>query len=78
MDGRATQASQPTEGVNVPIPINFPWWSIPTIITLAGIFWALYIVDDGGGFLSGLGNIFALIPVLVVSCIAWIIAGVLK
>jgi len=60
------------------ITITFAWWWIPTIITVAGLIWAIFIVDDGGGFLSGLGNIFAPIPVLVVSCFAWAIAGALK
>lgn len=57
--------------------ISYAWWWIPAIISIAGIIWALSI-DDGGGYLGGLGNIMAMIPVLVVSCIAWIIAGILK
>lgn len=58
--------------------IIFAWWWIPTIITVAGLIWALFIVDDGGGMLSGIGNLFALIPVMFVSCLAWAIAGALK
>ena len=60
------------------ITISVAWWWIPTIITVFGLIWALFIVDDGGGMFSGIGNLFALIPVLVVSCLAWAIAGVLK
>jgi hypothetical protein len=58
--------------------ITYAWWWIPTIIMVVGLVWALFVVDDGGGWFSGLSNIFALIPVLFVSCIAWIIAGILK
>lgn len=58
--------------------ITFSWWWIPTAITVIGLIWALLIVDDGGGMLSGLGNLFALVPVLFVSAIAWGIAGALK
>ena len=60
------------------ITITLTWWMLPTFITVAGICWALFYVDDGGGMFSGLGNLFALIPVLAVSCISWIIAAFLK
>lgn len=53
------------------------WW-VPTLITVAGIAWALFWVDDGGGFLSGLDNLMALIPALAVSLVAWIVYAVLK
>ena len=58
--------------------LNFAWWWIPTIITIAALFWARFIVDDGGGMLSGIGNLFALVPALFVSAVAWAIAGALK
>jgi len=50
---------------------------IPTLITLAGLFWALVVVREEGclGFLA---NMFALIPVFAVSLVAWIVAGALK
>ncbi len=54
------------------------WWVIPTVITVVGLIWALWIVDDGGGLFSGLGNLFALVPVLALSAIAWAIAAFLK
>lgn len=60
------------------ITITFGSWVIPTAITLIGLFWAFFIVDDGPGYMSGLSNIFALIPVLAVSCISWIIWGICK
>ena len=58
--------------------ISFAWWCIPTAITVAGLVWALFIVDDGGGMFSGMSNIFALVPVSVISAIAWAVAGALK
>lgn len=58
--------------------ITFAWWWIPAAITVAGFIWAVFIVDGGSGMLSGLANLFAMIPVLVVSCLAWAIAGALK
>ena len=58
--------------------ISFAWWWIPTAITVAGLVWALFIVDDGGGMFSGMSNIFALVPVSVISAIAWAVAGALK
>lgn len=58
------------------ITITFGSWMIPTAITLAGLFWAVFIVDDGTGYLSGIGNIIALVPVLAVSCVAWIVWGI--
>jgi hypothetical protein len=60
------------------ITIQYAWWWIPAAITLAGLFWAFFVYDDGGGFLGGIGNMFAAMAVLAVSCIAWIIAGALK
>ena len=60
------------------ITFTLAWWWIPTAITVAGLIWALLIVDDGGGYLSGIGNLFALVPVLAVSAIAWAIAGAIK
>lgn len=53
------------------------WW-IPTAITVIGLIWALFIVDDGGGMFSGIGNALALIPVSIVSAIAWIIWAIFK
>jgi hypothetical protein len=60
------------------ITISFYSWMIPTAITLIGLFWAFFIVDDGGGMLSGISNIMALVPVLFISMIAWIIWGIFK
>jgi hypothetical protein len=55
-------------------------WIIPTLITIISIVWAYIwgMKDDNGGYLSGLGVIFALVPALFVSCVAWIIYAVCK
>lgn len=58
--------------------LTFAWWWIPTALTLAGLVWAIFIVDGGSGWFAGLSNIMALIPVLFVSAVAWAIAGALK
>ena len=54
------------------------WWVIPTVITVLGLIWALFIVDSGSGMLAGFSNLLALIPVLLVSAIAWSVAGAFK
>ena len=56
--------------------ITFAWWAIPTIVTVAGLYWAFFVIDDGGGSMSGLTNLLALIPVSVVSSIVWVIFAV--
>jgi hypothetical protein len=58
------------------ITITFGTWVIPTLITVVGLVWALFIVDDSGSYIGGIGNLLALVPVLVISCISWIIWGV--
>lgn len=61
------------------LTITFAAWWIPTAITVGGLVWALFIYDDGtSGWFSGLGNIFMLIPVLFISCVAWIVYAVMK
>ena len=60
------------------ITLSFYGWMIPSLITIAALVWALFIYDDGGGYLSGLGNMFMLVPALGVSLISWIIYAILK
>jgi hypothetical protein len=60
------------------ITIVFGSWMIPTIITFIGLYWALFIVKDGGGYMSGISNIFALVPALAISCVSWMIWGFCK
>jgi len=57
--------------------ITITWWMIPTIITISGILYAL-TYDDGGGYLSGIGNMILLVPILCISLVSWIIAAILK
>ena len=58
--------------------ITFSWWWIPAAITVATCSWALFIHDDGGGYMSGLGNVLLLVPALLVSALAGAVAGFLK
>lgn len=60
------------------ITITLGLWMIPTAITVGSIVWALFWVDGGEGHLSGISNIFALVPALFASCIAWMLWGFLK
>lgn len=60
------------------VTLTFGAWWIPLLITIVAVGWAIFWVDDGGGWLSGLGNILALIPALFVSMVAWIVWGVVK
>ena len=57
--------------------ITIHWWIIPTFITVGGVIWAL-THKDTSSYLSGLGNLLLLIPVLGVSLIAWVIAAFYK
>lgn len=58
--------------------LTFSWYAIPTIITIVGIVWAIFIYEDDAGWLSGIGNLFMLVPALIISMISWIIAAILK
>jgi len=62
------------------LTLSFPYWLIPTIITIGCYVYAIYIYDDksGSGFMSGIGNIFMLIPASIISLISWIIYAVFK
>lgn len=58
--------------------LTFAWWWIPAVITVVGLIWAVCIVDGGSGIGAGLANMLALVPVFIVSAIAWAVAGFLK
>lgn len=60
------------------LTITFGSWMIPTVITVVALWWAIFYVDDGGGYMSGIGNILALAPALFVSMVAWIVWGFMK
>lgn len=53
------------------------WW-IPLAVTALALCWALFVVKPGRGMFAGLNNIFALVPALAVSLLAWIIYGIVK
>lgn len=61
------------------ITISFGSWLIPTIITVIAYVYAIWIYDDGSshGYLSGIGNLFMLIPASFISMLAWMIWGIL-
>ncbi len=59
------------------ITITFGAWLIPTIITVVSCGYAIFGHDDGGGMLSGIGNIILLVPALFISLLAWILWGIL-
>lgn len=58
--------------------LTLAWWCIPATITLAGLVWALFLVDHGDGIGAGMNNLFALVPVSIISAIAWAVAAFLK
>jgi len=58
--------------------ITFPIWIIPTVITIGSFGYAFFGHDDGGSYMSGLGNALLMIPAGIISTIAWIIYAVLK
>lgn len=60
------------------LTITFAGWIIPLAITVIGLIWAFFIVDGGSGMFSGMANIFALIPVLVLSSFAWMLYAIFK
>jgi hypothetical protein len=62
----------------ITINLHIYWWVIPTIVTFVAICWALFGLKSRGYYFSGLNNIFALIPALIISVAFWIVAGFLK
>ncbi len=58
--------------------ITFDAWVIPTVITVCGLAYAIFVYDDGDWLGSGIGNVLMLIPVLFISLISWVIYAVFK
>lgn len=56
--------------------LTISWWVIPTLITVLGTVWAIFIYEDSGSM--GIGNMLLMVPVSVVSAISWILAALLK
>ena len=57
--------------------ISIPAWVIPVVITVISCGYAIFWHEDGGGFMSGIGNIILLVPALFISMLSWIIWGIL-
>lgn len=60
------------------ITLSLAWWFIPTAITAISMLWAFFWPADDSGYLGGITRLFMLIPALIVSLLAWAIAGVFK
>lgn len=54
------------------------WWHIPAMVTVLSICWALFWPADDRGYCGGLIRLFMLFPALILSLLAWAIAGALK
>lgn len=60
------------------ITITIGWWAIPLAITTAALLWAFFWPAQDSGFFGGIARLFMLVPALIVSLLAWAIAGALK
>lgn len=60
------------------ITLTYTWWTVPAVITILGLLWVVFWPSNEGGYLAGMVFFFRLIPVLLVACIAWAIAGFFK
>lgn len=61
------------------VTITIGWWIIPLLLTAVAIVWAFVAgSDNGGGFMSGIGVFFTLVPALIISLVAWIVYAILK
>ncbi|MDF0377667.1 hypothetical protein [Methylophilus sp. YYY-1] len=60
------------------ITLTFAWWWIPTAITVIGMGWALWIIARADAGINGFFSLFALIPALFFSLLAWLIAAIFK
>ena len=64
----------------IQINLSFHWWLVPLLLTvLVFVVWKIYDnVTDTGGFMGGIGGIFAMIPALAVVAVIWVVAAFLK
>lgn len=60
------------------LSITIGYWMIPTLITIVSLYWALCVVNGGDGLMSGLANLFALVPALGISLVSWIIFSIVN
>lgn len=60
------------------LTLTFNWWTIPAIVTVLAILYTLFYPADDGGYLGGIARMFMAIPALIVSLLAWAVAGFFK
>jgi len=60
------------------LTLIFPYWLIPTIITIVCYVYALYIYDDNTEYGRGMDNLLMLIPAFIISLISWIVYAIFK
>lgn len=60
------------------ITLTFAWWHIPAVITFLSMLWAFFWPVDDCSWFGGVVRLFMLVPALVVSLLAWAIAGAFK
>lgn len=53
--------------------IELGFWVIPLLITFGAFGWALSNRDTGGGYLSGIGDIFFYGAAIIISLSTWVI-----
>ena len=58
--------------------LTLSWWAIPAVITTLALAWALFWPCDDSGNLGGMVVMFNVMIALVISLLAWAIAGALK
>jgi hypothetical protein len=56
--------------------VSFTWWALPTAITVLALLWAFFWPADDGGFMGGITRLFMLVPALLVTAVAWALAGI--
>lgn len=60
------------------ITLAIAWWHIPATVTVLAVLWTMFWPADDSGFFGGIARLFMALPVLIVSLLAWAIAGFFK
>lgn len=58
--------------------LTLAWWHLPAAITALTLAWAFFWPVEDGSWFGGVVRLIMLAPALVVSLLAWAIAGALK
>jgi hypothetical protein len=58
--------------------ITLAWWHIPAVVTVLAVLWTLFWPADTSGSFGGIARLFMALPALIVSLLAWAIAGFFK